>query len=260
MRAYHFLFLAIVSTSCNFYSFLDSPGNDDQHLSRARACLDRGDYSCALEHYALVSDAYKNTRESEIAFTIMAQNGVNFGAVLSAFGGGEGGKGITRLANRLIGTASSTVRGNFYTAYARNSNITGDTSLAGLVKFVSSISIAAAVLAESAGSDNVFNSSDLTTDPTGCRAAAASCTAPSNSLTFGTGAFTSSGVISTGNLGLLLAALNEADTALNQMGEGGSIGSGTGSFLGALGTTQPDDDTKAKALRNTLLNQNVGTQ
>jgi hypothetical protein len=160
--------LALGAAGCNVFDPLDSPDGDAQLLSAARACLDQGDFACALEHYQKISDDQKDVRASEEAYTILAQHNVGFGAMASAFGSNPNGVGLTSLASSITPGAGEARRLALYEAY-RKHQVIAQPSLKHLVRFLGATALAAEILAETAGGDGVVNAADLASGGSTCR-------------------------------------------------------------------------------------------
>jgi len=249
----------LLLSSCNLFSFMDSPGGDEGILARARACLDLADYECAIEYYNQLSVGYNNIKESELAYVTLAQNGATMGAIVGAFAGSNAGGGLTSLANRLISNAGATLRSNLYTAYERNATIT-ETDTQGMVKFASGIALAAAVLAENAGADGSFSVADVAATPTTCQAQVqagcgdSSCDSAGNTLdNVSAIALNSTTAAATANLALFDVAINEANAGLSQMSAGGGLGGDASGFTGAF-----DDSVGSNCYRWQMLQEGVG--
>lgn len=186
--------LALLSGSgCGFnvFGWMDSPTNDAQILSRARACFDQGDLTCARAYYARLSTSYADIQASELAFAILHENGATMNAFLTSFGGGTSGSGFSRLAESMKDGAGETKRLAVYQAYAQVAAIS-DQHLRGLVRFVSATALAAEMLAEDiavdgntsthSGNDLVQDSATCATFSAGTCAAQASCGAPAGAV------------------------------------------------------------------------------
>ncbi len=156
------------STSCNLLGFLDVPNTEAQYLSRARACLDKADYVCALEYYQKLSDNVIDIRESELAFLELDQNGADIGTFIRSMRNGGGAPSINLMANALASGAGETRRLAFYEAYMRIASISS-MELRGLVRLIAATALLAELLAESAV-DVQFDQADLVTDNAACYA------------------------------------------------------------------------------------------
>jgi hypothetical protein len=144
------LFLA--STGCNLFGFIDQPSGDQQLLAAARGCLDEGNFDCARDYYNQISSLYEDTKQSELSFTDLAEEGLTIGAFVEAFSTTQNsgtGATITVLANDLVPASGEALRTKFYDAWARQSLI-GDADLQALVRFMASTALLASIYAEEA--------------------------------------------------------------------------------------------------------------
>ncbi|MGE0615507.1 MAG: hypothetical protein AB7P04_07690 [Bacteriovoracia bacterium] len=268
---------------CNLFGFMSSPGNDGQYLSVARACLDSGDFACALENYQKLSAAYDDIRLSETSFLTLAQNGMTMGVFMEAFGNGEGGSGIRVIANHLAANANQTTRLAIFGAY---SSVDGNTangeiansSLKGFVRFVVSLALAGEILAEDADAVGAaeFTSEDFTIDPTACRAAGtgacattggcdkpAAATMTDTAATFtlnDSDAGTSTGKLNTSlpDLKMFHAAIVQVDAGLTAAQAGGKYGTGTGGFASQMITAATAIGVaNSRCYRQSLLSQGL---
>lgn len=246
------LFSAILAsislTGCNVFDPLDSPTNDDQLISAARACFDQGDIACAREQYAKLSKDSADIMNSELAFATLDENGIGMGIFLDAFGGGGGGAGITKLANQLAGTSlnTSATRLAFYQAFQRAAAIKNP-GLRGLVRFTTATALTAEIMAEGAGNNRTLEQTDYTASPTVCKAltsttcaTSADCDGVGSFLTTGSdfdfGNTTEAAVQVTPTIAMLNGAIAQINTALgaSEIGASGKFGSGAGSFASGL--------------------------
>ena len=170
-------------SACNIFSFMDSPGTSAQYLSRARACLDAGDVDCARENYAKVSGDDQDAATSEEAFAILFDEGIElkdfFGALTSSSSSGSGAA-VNELANKLATLSpGESKREALFEAYRLAIQISDSSAeLRGLTRMVTSMSLVAEMLAESAGGDGIVNASDLVVGATTCAATTACETEP----------------------------------------------------------------------------------
>jgi len=165
-------------TGCNLYEGMSTPSGDDQILSKARACFDQGDFTCASKYYAQLSSANSDTTNSEEAFLLLAQAGASSGAFVNAVlgdnssigsSGNAAGAFLTRLAITMTNNSPGlTTRTSLYQAYAKYQSIS-NTSLAGLVRFIASATLLAEIFAEAAQTEGQFNQSDLVQVPSTCQ-------------------------------------------------------------------------------------------
>jgi hypothetical protein len=190
--------LALLTTSCNVFSPLDHPTSDAQKLSKARACLDQGDFDCAKQYYEAVeadtSDATSaNTAAAEEAFAIIDSQGVtmaSFTTLLGDISDKGTGKAVTNLAETMAldGQSGEARRLAIYGAFALKDKITGNDNLKNLVEFIGGISLAGEILSETAVNGKVLQTG-LVADPTNCAKTTSqtclidsSCNAPSGSV------------------------------------------------------------------------------
>lgn len=166
------LLLSVCAVSaCNLFGGLSKPSNDEQYLIAARACLDQGDYSCALSNYQALSDSKIDERLSESSLTTLAQNGVfSFSDLIGTLGSSRGnGASFTSMANLLAqrGKTTSAVRQAIQETYVQNSGIQRP-ELKAFSKFVSSLAMLNSILATVAGADGVLTASDIAFGPSQC--------------------------------------------------------------------------------------------
>jgi len=156
---------------CNLFGGLSSPSSDPQYLVAARACLDRGDYQCALDNYRALSGNQNDIKVSEISLTQLAQANIfSFSDLISSLGGATGSGGsFATMANDLArrGAASETNRLLIKDIFESNNQI-GDLKLRAFSKFLAAISMQNEILAEMAGADQSLTASDLVASPSAC--------------------------------------------------------------------------------------------
>ena len=266
-------FSAASLSGCNLFDPLDTPTNDDQIISAARACFDQSDLVCAKEYYnKLASDS--DVRNSELAFAALDENGIGMSVFLGAFGSGGSGAGISALASRLavINKNNSATRIAFYQAYQK-AGLIKSAGLRGLVRFTTATAIASEILSEGAGINQKLDKSDYVSSPTGCAALTTTTCATSTNCDAASSGFLSAGsninydstteaVLQTNpTIGMLNGAFTQIQTALgsSEIGASGKFGSGSGSLATSLGisgdlSTAPI----ARCYRNTLLSQTIG--
>lgn len=186
------LLAALASGGCNLTGFMDNPSNDDQYLSAARACLDKGDFQCALDNYGKVSGAETDVANSEIAMTQLDEQGADMAAFMNFvadLGDQTPGYAITKFAERLVPNAGLAKREAIWNAFNMRSQI-NTPDLANFVEFAGGLSLAGELLAEGADSTTaILSQSDLANNPSTCIAAGVSCaaTAGCDGPTSGTG-------------------------------------------------------------------------
>lgn len=176
------LLLLVTLSGCNLYGGLSSPSNDEQHLDAARACLDRNDFPCALEHYQALSDSYADIRINETSLARLGEARVfSFSDLISALGTSLGnGRTLSSMAEliarRNVATAANRLL--IQETYASNGTISNaNPKLRAFSQFLSSITMFNTVLAQAVGADGVLSASDIVTDPTACAGDALQCVA-----------------------------------------------------------------------------------
>lgn len=261
--------------ACNAFDPLSSPSGDDQLLSAARACLDRGDFECALDHYGKLSADKADVKASEQAYAILAQNNAGFTAFATAFGTDPSVKGLGALVTEVADGAGESRRLALHGAYLLANSIPEATNpkLRGLARFLTATALAAEILAEISGSDRVLHKVDLVangscgnTTEVGC-AASAACDAGLGSIgSSGTNgdidAAAPSGTPPT--LDQLYTALSAAVSGLSAVNPSGSAVTSFGGLLPVSGKpsvvnagTAPIE-TGSRCFRRALLAQGLG--
>ena len=271
------IILVTVLTGCNFFAGLDSPSGDEQLLSKARACFDQGDFDCARENYQAVSTNYQDIKNSETAFLILDEQGINLGTFLAAFASGDGGSGLNELVNALVDGAGEEKRLAIFSALEMAGDIE-QIELRGLVRFVSAMSLTAEILAEDAGvaSDSTkFTGNDFVEDAEECESlsqeqclldqfnGSGDCFAPADA-TIETGTVIDSDDFSEedfeGNPTLFQFdfAINQVNTALtSEVGAGGTFETGAGDFAEEI-TSEDIIENAPSCYRKLLLELGVG--
>ncbi|MEK6580553.1 MAG: hypothetical protein AABZ55_15125, partial [Bdellovibrionota bacterium] len=166
--------ISITLFSClNLFSPLDSPSGDEQLISAARACVDRGNLACAFEKYGRVSSLKSDISISETSFAILDRNGANMAAFMDVMGTGDlsGGAMITGLANHLVGKADIAHRQSIVGAYQQVTGIKAP-EVRGLVRLMTGMALIAELLAEDLSS-GTYTTAKLVQDPTLCAASVA---------------------------------------------------------------------------------------
>ncbi len=157
-------------------------------MDAARACLDKGDYSCALEYYQQVS-GFNDQKNSEISLTNLANaNLFKMGDLFETLGSGTGSSStFTGMAEILAsrGKTSGADRLVIQKAYADAASITEPT-LQAYIRFISAMTMMNQVLASAVGADGVLTASDIVQSPIDCRtevctATPTSCVKPGSS-------------------------------------------------------------------------------
>lgn len=252
--------------ACNAFDSLDTPTNDDQILSAARACFDEGDLECARGWYQKLSSSESDVRASEEAFLTLDQSGAGMSVFIGAVGeGSNGGGSLTALANRLSSGAGEARRLAIYTAYKRVAEI-NNAELRGFVRFVTGFALAASVLAEVTGANGSLEKSDLVQTPSACAnlaTCAADCTATTGT-TLAAGATldlvnapTSQTLSGTHHLGMIDGAIDAVFYALvSELAASGKYSTGLGSFADVLRLADPNQN---ECYRYVLINNGVGS-
>lgn len=255
------LLTSLLASSCNVFDPLDSPTNDEQMLSAARNCFDEGDIECAKAWYQRLSGGYRDVQASEMAFAVLHQNGITMAMFLGALGkGGNGGAGLNTLANKIGGSASESLRVQIMTSY-QYVNAINYPELRGFVRFVVAFTLAAEILAEDSGTDQILQKTDIVSSVSGC--SCLSCPASSTDLLTPSA---SKDLIYSGSnlpsyagsptLGMLSGALNAIVYALSsEIVAGGNYSSVTGAFAQALGLLP---STNGDCYRYTLISKGIG--
>lgn len=109
-RSFLGLTLLLSLSACNLYGGLSKPSNDDQYLLAARACLDHGDYDCALSNYQALSLSYNDIKISETSLTSLASNNIfSMKDLVSSLGTGTGnGISFTLMADLMASRGKTT--------------------------------------------------------------------------------------------------------------------------------------------------------
>jgi hypothetical protein len=167
--------LPFTLTSCgNLFKGLSTPEGDEQLLSAARGCMDRGDYNCALEYYQALSSSQGDVKVNETSLAKLAQANIfKMSDLIGALGSSRGsGASFTSMGNTLAarGVTGATQRALIQQTFADNNAII-NTKLKAFSKFLSSLSMVNIILAELAGADQVLTAADIVTNPTACKAA-----------------------------------------------------------------------------------------
>ncbi|RYZ71947.1 MAG: hypothetical protein EOP09_03920 [Proteobacteria bacterium] len=164
------LSLSFLCSCPNVFDPLSNPSGDAQILSAARAAFDAGDLAQAREYYGQLGNS--DVAESELAFTYLNEAGVTMSALVSAVKISDGqsvGSILTTLTESLIPGAGQARRGLLEQSFAKVAQIETP-ALRGFTRFITSISIAASVLAEHrlAQSNGILEGTDLLANKTAC--------------------------------------------------------------------------------------------
>jgi hypothetical protein len=244
------LALTLSATGCNFFGGIDHPSGDNQLISAALACLDQGDFQCAITDFQGLSGASSDIEQSGLAYAEMDQAGANMGAFGGAFGNGKNisfGPALTSMANSILASgAGQSARLAIFTAFSHQTAITDNPHLQALVQFLGAISFAAEILAEAAqieGTSQLLKT-DLVTNP-GCTLLTCAPVALSNinggnlpdgktSLTAEANASTTAGITGAPTLGMFNAALMDMSTAIQNIGSTGNLATISQAFATGL--------------------------
>lgn len=268
MAKYNLLLLAglLSLTSCNLWGGIDSPSGDEQLLSAARGCLDRGKYDCALENYAKLSDSQADVRIAETALVSMAQDGIfSTEDLIKSLGNSRGdATSFTQIANFIAerGKTAATYRITLDRLFVESQSIV-NSSLRNYTQFLIATAMTNQILASIAG-DSQLTADDISSNPNNCRALAASCSdpgsfpefSPGGTPTTWTGASTNSQWGNPPSMGMLFTAASIAENRFSNIGGSGS-GQGIVSALGQIGgySGLGSDPLKRRALLTTLFPQ-----
>jgi hypothetical protein len=173
--------LILALSGCNLYSGLSSPSNDEQYLISARGCMDRGDFQCALDNYKALSgsgtydgSSLNDIKVNETSLATLAKANIFLmGDLIGSLGSGRGsGASFATMANTLAARGAGTAANRviIQQTFADNGSIT-NTKLKAFSKFLSALSMANAILAETAGSDGILTAGDIVANPTACKVA-----------------------------------------------------------------------------------------
>ncbi|NDG83917.1 MAG: hypothetical protein EBX52_02640 [Proteobacteria bacterium] len=166
---------ALTFSACNLFGGLSKPSNDAQYLEAARACLDRGDFQCALDNYNALSNSENDRKISETSLTRLAQAKIfSFSDLIGSLGSGTGsGSTFVTMANDLAkrSAANESNRLLIKSLYNANAGIT-NSKLRAFSRFIAALSMMNEILAEVAGPDQTLRASDIVADPTLCSMAA----------------------------------------------------------------------------------------
>lgn len=266
---------AAAAASCNVFSIIDKPSGDTQLLSAARACFDRGDFTCARDNYAKLSPSAAESAAADQAFLALDELGAGFSVFMSSFGKGDGSATnlIQTLTEAMIPQASQETRMRIFAAFKRTAEIRSNKELQGLVRFVTATALVSEILAEDA-TGTTFSRSDLVSDPSVCATASegscdgnAACGKPTGKKLESGGALTGNDLDPAGvpvadtavntthaTMGLLVAAFNEINQGAVDMGATNNASGSLGSKVLNLFTLDTDGDCS----RYWLINQGLG--
>lgn len=267
--------IALVASSCfaacNVFEVFRSPQGDDQVLSAARGCLDQGNLECARREYSkLAGTSYAEIAASELAFAYLEEAGAGAAALFPALAkGSSSGEKLTNLANALAPYRGRNQRALIYQGYRQVASIPHNANLRGLVRFTASFALAAAILAEEAGSTGKLRKLDYLTATdctTGTCAINVSCEGPSPVITIGPAITITSSPppelsvfdVETPTWGMYQAALNGIQLGVTEVQASGNLASGTGDLAISFSTYNSADPTADRCFRAENLAQGVG--
>ncbi len=237
----------VLLSSCNAFEAFDSPSNDAQYLSAARACFDRGDLECARENYQALSENEADIKNAELSLAILDEAGITMSTFLSAFAGGGDAGAINSLAEAVADTegGASVTKRNLILEALQAADGIEDQNLRGFTRFLASLSLFAEVLAEIAGTNGLLESSDLASNGNACKAGGQSGCALSadcepNLAQFDPDTSTIdlgnvSSLAGTPTIGLINGIVDQLNTALStELAVSGGFETGTGSIAESL--------------------------
>lgn len=168
------LLLLLPLCACNLFGGIDKPSSDPQYLEAARACLDSGDFQCALDNYKALSDSYADVRINETALTQLAQARIfSFSDLIGSLGSSLGSNlSFGTLANTLAshGAATTTNQSLIQKIY-NDCNSISNVKLKAFSQFIAALSMFNTILGSAVGDDGVLTASDLVQDPGTCATA-----------------------------------------------------------------------------------------
>lgn len=261
---------AFTIMGCNIFDPFDTPTSDEQLLSAARACFDKGDFECARELYAKLSADYADVGRMEEMFLQLDQAGIGMKEFMAAFGDGSAASGLNKMASLLAGSANVGRRQVIYGIYNSHKTII-DTHLRAFSRFVTSMVLLSEFFAEAAGGDYVLMKDDISTSGTACKAlnstgclTDSSCGAPTSGLLAdGTAAPTDFSTTTTAptvamNLFLIKEAAGEVAESLTQLSVSGKFSSGTFTVLNSISAADISTAPAKACFRYLILSQGIG--
>lgn len=291
------VFLFSSCFSLNVFQPFDHPTSDPQLTEAARACLDKGDYSCALQDYEKLSSSSSDVANSEEAFTLYNNAGIDMGAFIGAFGGGgnAAGSGLTNIANAIPANVNDVGSGNqistlleIYHGYQKVQDIR-DQSLRGIVRLVGAVGMMGAILGDMATTRGNLLTTDIATSPSACEnfglacgvtSTANPCFQPNDNVVTGdtshqiwAGSTSTNDLLAqagdaeiTASFAILFTALQAAEQGLTDLSVSSGGASGLFGNLNAIGyaaatqTVPPSPDATSPCFRQLLLNEGIGGQ
>ena len=250
-------------SSCNLMGFMDKPSGDVQLLEAGRACLDKGDFTCARDYYQALSNSYADVKISESSLATLGENNIFFMADLfSALGSGTGSSNsLIALAETLSarGKTDANTRTTIQTLYANEAAIS-DSTLKAYSQLISSLTMFSTVLASAVGTDGKLTLNDIASNGSGCKARTTG-TCDNTDCDIGTG----TGLTSTTETGIAMgvstswsaaASLDKLTAAASAINNASSVltGSGSSGIFATLNTLSGLGVLNARCQRNLLLN------
>ncbi len=230
-------------SSCNLMGFMDKPSGDVQLLEAGRACLDKGDFTCARDYYQALSNSYADVKISESSLATLGENNIFFMADLfSALGSGTGNATtLITLAetayarNKFDATSRTTIQ----TLYGNEASIS-DSTLKAYSQLITSLAMISNLLANGITSGGKLTAANIASDPTTCKAATTTCAVGSACVCAACDAGTGTGIVNgdnsaadmatstnwsgVANWNKISASLSSANTAITTLTGSGSSG------------------------------------
>jgi hypothetical protein len=201
--------LPLVMSGCNLYGGLSKPSDDNQYLVAARACLDSGDYPCAINNYNALSSQYNDEKVSELGLTLLAQENIfSISDLVASLGdnlGSSASFAFLAVALQQRGVTGGAARTTIKQVYDSDSGITDDTKLLAFSRFIATLAMMNEVLANAVGANGTLTAADIVATPATCNSSngtdIVACAAPAGTaLTYDSNdhsAFTNAGTSGT---------------------------------------------------------------
>jgi hypothetical protein len=230
--------LPLVMSGCNLYGGLSKPSDDNQYLVAARACLDSGDYTCAINNYNALSSQFNDEKVSELGLTLLAQGNIfSISDLVASLGdnlGSSASFAFLAVALQQRGVTGGAARTTIKQVYDSDSGITDDTKLLAFSRFIATLAMLNEVLANAVGADGTLTAADLVANPATCNSSAGgdsvACGKPAGSaFTYDPSdhsAFTTTGTSGTADwsgpatIQKLVSAAAQTATEFSQFGSG----------------------------------------
>jgi hypothetical protein len=160
----------MTNVACNLLESLDPASTPQQILSKARACFNQSDYSCAQAHYAQL----KNTEladtaileQIEVELYLLSIN-PTFLSNLVKENPNSAGDVVNAIAAQIYPIAGQTTRLAILTLYQSAQTITNG-SIKALASFLTSIALLGELFSEAITSNDTFYESNLVSIPSAC--------------------------------------------------------------------------------------------